>query len=86
MNTLGYKECQDAVSVWTQNKGDLLFVKKIINPTHAFKFQGITGLGDNPNCHVYAGVDESGKFILIIVPLDKNGNELEKARNIKYQH
>ena len=80
MNTLGYKECQDAVSVWTQNKGDLLFVKKIINHTYAFNFQNIKGLGENPNCHVYAGVDESGKFILIIVPLDKNGKEKEEKQ------
>ena len=80
MNTLGYKECQDAVSVWTQNKGGLLFVKKIINPTYAFNFQNIKGLGENPNCHVYAGVDESGKFILIIVPLDKNGKEKEEKQ------
>ena len=28
MNTLGYKECQDAVSVWTQNKGDLVICEK----------------------------------------------------------
>ena len=42
--------CQDAVDKWKLNKGDLKFVKKIINPTHAFKFQGIKGLKDNPNC------------------------------------
>ena len=81
--TLTFKECKDAVDKWRLQRRNLEKVKKIINPTYAFNFQNIKGLGENPNCHVYAGVDESGKFILIIVPLDKNGKEREEKQ--RYQ-
>ncbi|MCH2218565.1 MAG: hypothetical protein MK076_10945, partial [Flavobacteriales bacterium] len=40
----------------------------------------IKGLDESLDCHAYAGVDESGKFILIIVPLDKNGKEKEEKQ------
>ena len=73
-------KCAHAIKRWEKTRTKYSKVKKIIQPTAVFYFQQqdcqwIKTHNKSATFHAYAGVRKD-KFILIIVPLDKNGKEV----------
>ncbi|ARV05817.1 hypothetical protein BTO04_03490 [Polaribacter sp. SA4-10] len=78
---LSKQKCTHAINVWKETRTDFSKVKKIIDPTAVFNFtqddcDWIKGNNENSNFHTYVGV-HNDKFILIVVPLDKKGKEID---------
>ncbi len=74
-------ECVQAIKKWETVRCEYLKVEKLINPTFAFNFSQkncdwLNKNNDNSMFHTYIGVHD-GKLILIVVPLDKNGKEID---------
>jgi hypothetical protein len=80
---LSKEKCIQAINVWKETRTNFSKIKKIIDPTAVFNFtqddcDWIKENNKNSNFHTYAGV-HNDKFILIAVPLDKNGKEIDLA-------
>jgi len=78
---LSKEKCLQAINVWKETRTDFTEIRKIIDPTAVFNFtqkdcDWIKEHNNNSNFHIYAGVHHD-KFILIVVPLDKNGKEID---------
>lgn len=83
---LSKEECKKAttkwkatIKKWQKEKATVKEINKIIDPTAVFNFSqtDCKWINDNnevSNFHAYAGIYDH-KFILIIVPLDENGEE-----------
>ena len=74
-------KCIQAINNWEKTRTDFAEIRKIIDPTAVFNFtqkdcDWIKENNNNSNFHTYAGVHHN-KFILIVVPLDKNGKEID---------
>ena len=74
-------KCIQAINNWEKTRTDFAEIRKIIDPTAVFNFtqkdcDWIKENNNNSNFHTYAGVHQN-KFILIVVPLDKNGKEID---------
>ncbi len=70
---------KDTIKKWQKEKATVKEINKIIDPTAVFNFSqaDCKWINDNnkvSNFHAYAGIYDH-KFILIIVPLDENGEE-----------
>ena len=70
---------KDTIKKWQKEKATVKEINKIIDPTAVFNFSqaDCKWINDNNkvnNFHAYAGIYDH-KFILIIVPLDENGEE-----------
>jgi hypothetical protein len=81
---LSKEKCIQAITVWKETRTNFSKIKKIIDSTGVFNFtqddcDWIKENNKNSNFHTYAGVNDD-KFILIIVPLDKNGKEIDLDR------
>ena len=77
---LSKEKCIQAINVWKETITNFSKIKEIIDPTAVFKLtqancDWIKKNNKNINFHIYAGIHHD-KFILIIVPLDKNGKEI----------
>lgn len=78
---LSKEKCIQAINMWEETRTNFSKIKKIIDPTAIFNFtqencDWVKKNNNNGNFHAYAGV-HNDKFILIVVPLDKNGKEIE---------
>ena len=78
---LSKEKCIKAINVWKEARTNFSKVKKIIDPTAVFNFSQkdcdwISKNNKNTNFHAYAGVNDD-TFIVIVVPLDKNGQEID---------
>jgi hypothetical protein len=81
---LSKKKCIQAINVWKETRNNFSKIKNIIDPTAVFNFtqddcDWIKENNKNSSFHTYAGVDND-KFILIVVPLDTNGKEIDLDR------
>ncbi|PCI31077.1 MAG: hypothetical protein COB60_12810 [Flavobacteriaceae bacterium] len=81
---LSKEKCSQAINVWKETRTNFSKIKKIIDPTAVFNFtqddcDWIKENNKNSNFHTYAGV-HNNIFILIIVPLDKSGKEIDLDR------
>ena len=70
---------KDTIKKWQKEKATVKEINKIIDPTAVFNFsqadcKWINHNNKVSNFHAYAGIYDY-KFILIIVPLDENGEE-----------
>jgi len=77
---LSKEKCIQAINAWKETRTNYSEIKNIINPTDVFNFtqedcDWIKENNKNSNFHAYAGVHDD-KFILITVPLDENGKEI----------
>ncbi|KXX67455.1 hypothetical protein [Flammeovirga sp. SJP92] len=86
------EKCIQAIQKWAETKSDFSKVNKLIDPTKGFRFdksdrEWLKKNNDNSQFHIYAGVHDD-KFILILVPLDKEGAEvqLDKYLTKKLSH
>lgn len=75
------KECTEAVNNWKTMKSDYSNISDLINPQSVFSFDKeqiawIDNNNDNTNFHIYIGVYQN-ELIIIVVPLDKDGNEID---------
>ena len=78
---LSKEKCTQAINVWEKTRTDFTEIRKIIDPTAVFNFtqkdcDWIKENNNNSNFHTYAGVHQN-KFILIVVPLDEKGTEID---------
>ena len=78
---LAKEKCIQAINVWRDTRTNFSKIKELINPTAVFNFtqddcNWITKFNDNSNFHIYVDVHKN-KLILIIVPLDTNGKEID---------
>lgn len=78
---LSKEKCRKAINMWEETRTNFSKINEIIDPTAVFKLtqencDWIKGNNKNSNFHTYAGVHHD-KFILIIVPLDTNGKEID---------
>jgi hypothetical protein len=78
---LSKEKCIQAINMWEETRTNFSKIKKIIDPTAIFNFtqencDWVKKNNNNGNFHAYAGV-HNDKFILIVVPLDKNGKEID---------
>ena len=78
---LSKEKCVQAINLWKETRTNFSKIKKIIDPTAVFNFtqddsDWIKENNKNSNFHTYAGV-HNDKFILIVVPLDMNGKEID---------
>jgi hypothetical protein len=78
---LSKEKCIQAINEWNETRTNFSKIKKIIDPTAVFNFtqndcNWIQEKNKNNNFHTYAGV-RNNKFILIVVPLDENGKEID---------
>ncbi len=76
--------CIQAISKWKETRSNFSKIKEIIDPTAVFKLtqencDWVKENNRNSNFHTYAGV-YNDQFILIIVPLDENGQEIDLDR------
>lgn len=74
---------KDTIKKWQKEKATVKEINKIIDPTAVFNFsqadcKWINHNNKVSNFHAYAGIYDH-KFILIIVPLDENGEENKKS-------
>ncbi|AZQ64308.1 hypothetical protein EI427_19455 [Flammeovirga pectinis] len=75
------EKCKQAIASWEKTKIDFLKIKEVIDSTKVFRFNEtdciwIKEYNENSKFHIYAGVHDK-EFILIIVPLDKEGKEVD---------
>ncbi|MDG1509016.1 MAG: hypothetical protein P8Q53_04465 [Flavobacteriaceae bacterium] len=78
---------KDTIKKWQKEKATVKEINKIIDPTAVFNFSQadcnwIHHNNKFSNFHAYAGIYDH-KFILIIVPLDENGEENTKLKEYK---
>ncbi|MEI6866803.1 hypothetical protein [Flavicella sp.] len=77
---LSKEKCIQAINIWKETRTNFSKIKKIIDPTAVFTLtqddcDWIKENNKNSNFHIYAGV-HIDQLILIIVPLNKNGIEI----------
>lgn len=78
---LSREKCIQAINLWKETRTEYSKIKKNIDPTAVFNFtqadcDWLKENNKSSNFHAYAGVDND-KFILIIVPLDNSGKEID---------
>lgn len=78
---LSKEKCVLAINTWKKNRTQFSYLKKKIDPTTVFHFStsDCDWIKENNNhrtFHAYAGVYNE-KFILIIIPLDSDGKEID---------
>lgn len=78
-NSLNSTECKEAIHMWDTIKKEYSEIEKIMNTKHVFYLDKETCISlknqnDAKHFHTYVGVRNS-ELILIIVPLDIEGNE-----------
>ncbi len=82
MNTMISKEDYlKAISAWEKERSDFPTIKKLVNPTSIFRLHqdDLEWFKNNNryyNFHAYLGIQQD-KLVLIIVPLNAKGEELE---------
>lgn len=75
------EKCKQAIDKWAEVKSDFSKINNLIDPTKGFRFdksdrEWLKNNNNNSQFHIYAGVHED-KFILILVPLDEKGVEIQ---------
>ncbi|MES2652397.1 MAG: hypothetical protein V4663_11695 [Bacteroidota bacterium] len=79
--TLSKNECIQAFNEWKNAKYDYSKIKELINPQFAFsinreQIDWVNIYNRYKNFHIYIGIHDN-ELILIIVPLDVNGQEIK---------
>ena len=74
-------DCIQAINNWKITRADYSKIENLINPTSVFNFskedcKWISDHNNNSQFHTYIGNHEN-QLILIVVPLDKEGKEVE---------
>ncbi|AUC76400.1 MULTISPECIES: hypothetical protein [unclassified Olleya] len=78
---LSKENCIKAINLWETTRTNFTKIRTLIAPSTVFNFskddcEWIKENNNNSNFHAYAGV-YNDQFILISVPLDKNGLEID---------